>query len=114
MRRQIQKIWHNVRTYCTPLTLAALVFLALIWGAISSIETTSAAEKQAALEEAIMRSALHCYSLEGAYPSDISYLEEAYHLSIDADTYIVHYELFASNIAPDITVILRTEGEGVA
>ncbi len=92
------------------LTALLLVFLVMITVAIASVETTTDAEKQAALEDAIMRSALHCYSLEGAYPSDITYLEEHYNLAINREDYIVFYELFASNIAPDVTVIVRSVG----
>lgn len=109
---RIRTLFQNMRTHLSLLTLVLLCFLAMISVAISSVDATNTAEKQAALEESIMRSALHCYSLEGAYPSSITYLEENYNLTIDRDTYIVHYEIFASNIAPDITVILKTETNG--
>jgi hypothetical protein len=48
-----------------------------------------------------------CYALEGQYPPDIAYLQEQYGLQIDMDRYMVHYEVFAENIMPDITVLER-------
>lgn len=112
MLKRITKKIKNMASHISLLTIGLLCFLAMITVAITSVETTNAAEKKSALEDTIMRSALHCYSLEGAYPTDIAYLEENYSLSINWDTYIVHYELFASNIAPDITVIVKSESSG--
>ncbi len=89
------------------LTIAWIGIVGMILWAMSSIEITNTEEKKKAVEDFVMRSAVHCYSLEGKYPSNIDYLEENYHLHIDRERYIVHYESFASNIAPDITVILK-------
>ncbi|MFI3236903.1 MAG: hypothetical protein R3Y47_02600 [Lachnospiraceae bacterium] len=94
------------------LTVVTICLFVMISYAMTSVETTNSQEQMSALEDAVMRSAIHCYSLEGAYPTDISYLEEHYNLVIDWDSYIVHYEMFASNIAPDITVIVRTSQTG--
>lgn len=57
------------------------------------------------LEEAVRRAAVACYAAEGAYPPSIEYLEEHYGLTVDESRYIVHYEVFADNILPDITVL---------
>ena len=46
-----------------------------------------------------------CYAAEGIYPPDISYLEEHYGIQIDKDRFAVYYDVFASNLMPDITVI---------
>ncbi len=115
MRKRMLQIVKNIAARVSLLTVGMLCFLALMLFAFSSVETTNDAEKKAALEDAILRSALHCYSIEGAYPDSVAYLEENYSLTINWDDYIVHYELFASNIAPDITVITKTENtEGTA
>lgn len=45
-----------------------------------------------------------CYALEGRYPPDLDYLEENYGLLLDSSKYVYHYELFASNIFPDVQV----------
>ena len=57
------------------------------------------------LENAIRRSAVACYAAEGAYPPDVDYLIEHYGLSVDESRYIVHYDIFAENLMPDITVL---------
>ena len=57
------------------------------------------------LETALHRAAVACYAAEGFYPPDVSYLMDHYGLRYDTDAYWVHYELFASNLMPDITVI---------
>jgi hypothetical protein len=57
-----------------------------------------------AAENAVKRAALSCYAVEGAYPPDYKYLEAHYGIKVDSNRYIVHYEIFASNIMPDIAV----------
>ncbi len=89
------------------LAMAWIGIVGMILWAMGSIETTNIEEKKKAVEDFVMRSAVHCYSLEGKYPADLNYLKEYYHLQIDEERYIVHYESFASNIAPDITVISK-------
>ncbi len=61
------------------------------------------------LEEAVRRAAVACYAAEGAYPPSIEYLEDHYGLTVDETRYIVHYEVFADNILPDITVLDNLE-----
>ena len=51
------------------------------------------------------RAAVQCYALEGAYPQDLSHLEERYGVSVDADRFRVDYIYIASNLMPDITIV---------
>ena len=67
-----------------------------------NVDQMFAQEKQ--IEEVIRKYAVACYAQEGAYPKDIAYLEENYGLIIDEDKYFYYYDLFASNILPDIEV----------
>ena len=46
-----------------------------------------------------------CFALEGAYPRDLSDLEERYGVSVDRERYFVDYRYVASNLMPDITVL---------
>ncbi len=62
----------------------------------------------ASIEQAIKHAVVQCYALEGMYPPDMDYIREAYGVRIDKQKYIVHYEIFASNIYPSITVIEKT------
>ena len=58
---------------------------------------------------AVQSHVAQCYALEGQYPPDLSYLEEYYGLQLDADAYIYHYELFASNIYPEVRVFAKAK-----
>jgi hypothetical protein len=58
------------------------------------------------VEDAVRRSAVQCYALEGSYPSSIEYLEKNYNLTIDRSRYAVYYESMGSNLLPQIRVIV--------
>jgi len=58
-------------------------------------------------EEAVRRAAVSCYALEGAYPESYDYLREHYGLRVNEALYAVNYQVFASNIMPEITVVRR-------
>ena len=83
------------------LLAAALIFLS----ALSNLDVGQRSEGRAQLEEAVRRSAVACYAAEGMYPADVSYLEEHYGIQIDKNRYTVIYNVFASNLMPDITVL---------
>ena len=56
---------------------------------------------------AIIRGVVSCYAIEGIYPPDIKYLQDHYGLQIDEDKYFIFYEVYASNIMPNIEVFLK-------
>lgn len=58
-------------------------------------------------EDNLRRAVVSCYALEGSYPANVKYLQEKYGLQLNEEKYIVHYEIFAENIMPDITVLER-------
>ena len=57
------------------------------------------------LTESLRRTAVACYAAEGFYPPDVAYMQTHYGLRYDESRYDVHYEIFASNLMPDITVV---------
>ena len=59
------------------------------------------------LEQVLHQTAVACYAAEGAYPPSIAYMRQHYGLTYDESRYIVHYEVIASNIMPNITVMER-------
>lgn len=59
------------------------------------------------LEDSIRRACISCYSLEGIYPPTLQYLEDNYGLQINDKHYAVFYDIFAENIMPDITVVIK-------
>lgn len=64
------------------------------------------------IRDTVISSVSQCYALEGAYPPDLKYLEDNYGLIMDKSCYIYHYEMFASNIFPDVKVLyLRETGD---
>ena len=86
---------------------AILLLAALVWflTAVSNLEAGRQNEGRAQLEDAIRRAAVACYAAEGIYPPDLTYLEEHYGVQVDEARYTVDYNVFASNLMPDITVL---------
>lgn len=62
-------------------------------------------ESAMAIENAVTRSALQCYVVEGVYPPDLAYLEDNYGLQVNKKDFYVRYDAFASNLPPSIKVI---------
>ena len=87
------------------LPAAALAVLLCFFTGISNLERGRNEEGKAQLEEVVRRAAVACYAAEGVYPPDLVYLEEHYGIQIDTDRYAVCYDVFASNLMPDITVL---------
>lgn len=90
-----------------------IIFLALVlmFQAIDQNNVDAMYNREDEIEEVIMRYAIACYAQEGAYPSELTYLEENYGLIIDTDHYDYYYSSFASNILPDIVVKSKGGGE---
>jgi len=87
--------------------LATAIFLfALLWmfSAAETVRRDSADEGCRQLELALRRAAVACYASEGIYPPTLEYLTQHYGVQIE-DEYIVHYDAFASNLMPEITVL---------
>ena len=85
------------------LLLAAVLVCFLI--ALSRLGQGSREAGRQQLEETLRRTAVACYAAEGFYPPDVAYMTENYGLRYDADAYMIHYTIFASNLMPDITVV---------
>jgi len=84
---------------------AALAVLLLFTTALSNLEEGRRDEGREQLEEAVRRGAVACYAAEGMYPPDLEYLETHYGIQVDRERYTVVYEVFASNLMPDVTVL---------
>ncbi len=77
---------------------------------VQSVSGTAAAQEAEGLRNAVIRSAVLCYSLEGFYPDSLAYLEEYYGITYDEDKYVISYEVIGSNLMPDVSVIPLEEG----
>ena len=75
--------------------------------AVENAQNKSNEESYKILSDAIIRSAVQCYAIEGFYPPDVKYLEENYGLLVDHEKYFVNYSVFASNIIPDVEVFKK-------
>ena len=95
-----------VQKYGVSFILFAAVLLIMLYG-FQSAAQSSEAEHLRITEDNLRRAVVSCYALEGRYPPDIDYLQQEYGLQINEEKYIVHYEIFAENIMPDITVLER-------
>ena len=84
---------------------AAAAALLCFSAALDGLENGRAEEDMRQLEEAVRRGCVACYAAEGGYPSDLDYLKEHYGIQIDETRYTVYYNIFASNLMPDITVL---------
>lgn len=84
---------------------AALSILIYVSSSVSTLSESREAAAKQHLEDAIRKAAVACYSAEGAFPPNLDYIQTHYGLRYDPSQFLVHYELFASNLMPDITVM---------
>ena len=87
--------------------LILLILLGAMLKGVAELEQGKQAEDIRQLEQVLHRTAVACYAVEGAYPPDVAYMRQHYGLSYDENRYVVHYERFASNLMPQITVMER-------
>jgi len=109
MNRFQQKAEKSIhfRMFKLPL-LAFCLLLFLFLYALSSVSKMTIEKQQESLETAINRDIIHCYVVEGSYPSNLNYMESHYGLTYDKDLFFVDYQPIASNIRPNVTVIQRS------
>lgn len=91
-----------------PYLLFAVIFavvLGFVMTGLTQADESSNSEGLRVAANSINRAVINCYASEGIYPPTFEYIKEHYGVSIDEDKYVVHYEIFASNIMPNITVL---------
>ena len=102
MRKLIIEKWAVVLFIVT-----AVLVLALFSTALSNIGSETAIEDKIQLEKALASAAVSCYAIEGSYPPSVEYLVENYGIHINEKRFTVKYEDHASNLMPDITVLVN-------
>ena len=95
------------RRFLWPL-LIALVLAVLLLFAFRHPKADLENSGATAIREAVRRSALQCYAVEGVYPPNLQYLEDNYGLQINTEDYYISYEAFASNLPPTVKVVGRS------
>lgn len=83
----------------------ALTVLLCFTLAVGRLEQGRKSEGKQQLEDALRRTAAACYAAEGFYPPDVAYMQSRYGLQYDETSYRIYYEIFASNLMPEITVV---------
>jgi len=106
MKRSIYRrnAWDFIRSAIVPVLFTIAVMGMIVFG-LRQTEESSRAEGLRVLEDSIRRAVVIAYAVEGRYPQSIEYIEEHYGIHIDRSRYVVHYNIFASNLLPDITVL---------
>lgn len=84
-----------------------VLLISYLYFSAENVHKSKESENLNILSDAIRRSAVQCYAIEGFYPPNIEFLENNYGLVVDHDKYVVSYNVFASNIMPDIDVYLK-------
>ena len=92
-------------TWALPVFLLLICVPLVLFLLAGTLGARADQEALALAEESVRRAAVRCYALEGAYPQDLSHLEERYGVSVDADRFRVDYIYIASNLMPDITIV---------
>ena len=102
---------HKHRSHRTVwrILIPVLAVCILLWffTALGHLGTGQAQEGRQQLETALRRAAVACYATEGVYPPTLDYLTEHYGIQIDRSRYSVFYEIFAENLMPQITVLVK-------
>jgi hypothetical protein len=95
-----------VRALCTAAApiMITLFVIGLVMVGLRQADAANRAEGLRLLEEALMRAAVHSYAVEGRFPESLELITERYGIFIDTSRFLVHYDVFAANILPDIRV----------
>ncbi len=104
MKRKLQT---GVRGILFPVLIVCILLFFLT--ALSNLKAGNQSEGKEQLEQALVRSAIACYATEGIYPPNVDYIKDHYGIQIDEERYFVHYEVFADNLMPEITVLEKAD-----
>ncbi|MDR3307732.1 MAG: hypothetical protein LBS58_02380 [Coriobacteriales bacterium] len=87
------------------LLVVAVALVVGVWLGTNGLSSQVQDNQATFLADAVRRSAVQCYALEGSFPEDVAYLEQNYGLYIDRGHYAVYYEPMGGNLIPQIRVI---------
>ena len=89
---------------------AVLLIAAVLFSMVaSSLYERSSETAVCQLEETLRKAAAACYAADGVYPMNLADLEERCGVQINRERYAVHYEIFAANHMPAITVLEKNQ-----
>ncbi len=92
-----------VRELALPILFFGALVVFIMTG-LANISKTTEAEQLKSAEQALRRTAVQCYALEGQYPQSLDYMEQNYGLALDREKYVYHYQSIGANLLPQISV----------
>lgn len=93
----------NIVSQIITLPFMAIALVILVQS-LSGYGATNTALNKSNVQDIVEKYAIQCYASEGSYPPDLAYLVEHYGLILDEERYIYDYDIFASNIMPEIII----------
>jgi hypothetical protein len=96
-------IWGFIKSQAVAIILF-LIIAVTVWFGIADAADVRDKEEMKMAQDSVRRAVVSCYAIEGRYPESYEYLAENYGLTVDENKYTVHYEIFAPNIMPEITI----------
>jgi len=89
-----------------PASAAAFLLAICLFGSwLGRFSRESDRLQRQALEDALNRNLLLCYSLEGRYPETLEQLLERCPLVYDRERFVIDYRSHGGNLLPDITIL---------
>lgn len=108
MRFTDQKQTHPFIKIILSLLLFISIFVGFNYG-IEKMSMQSIQQEKQNLENAIQRSIVQYYAIEGKYPESLQILQKEYGLSYNKKTFFVDYQVLGENIPPDVVIIERSQ-----
>mgnify|MGYP000924375661 CR=1 FL=1 len=93
-------------SFTTGIIMLVLALIITLFGVnkLNAFLSRNESNKPEEIRRAILNACVQCYALEGSYPPDLDYLEAHYGITLNDDKYYFYYEVFASNVMPDVEV----------
>lgn len=96
----------EIRSMLISVVICVLLIIFLFQG-LNNVSSSSQNERLQVAEQAVRRSVVQCYALEGRYPANLEYLADNYGLILDYDSFVYHYAPIAGNLMPQISVFTK-------
>ena len=89
--------------------LFSIIIFIFIFGifylGVDALSTRNHEAERTTLTNALQRSIIHSYAVDGAYPESLNYILETYGITFDPELFFVSYRVQGTNIMPELTVI---------
>ena len=99
---------YKSRGFWLSTALGLLLFIGVALWVLHGVRDAAAVSDLEGLkmaERAVRQAAVSVCALEGAYPATYDDLKARSGIAVDEDKYTVFYDIFASNLMPEITVL---------